>query len=44
MEMPELLIAGRLNEKGAAFDAVYAHFLFMFRSRSLFLFTTACPG
>lgn len=44
IETPELLLASRLNEKEMAVDAVCAHLLCMVGSRSLFLFTTACPG
>ena len=44
IETPELLLAGRLVEKGAAVDAVCAHLQRMAGSPSLFLFTTACPG
>ena len=45
IETPELLLAGRLNEKGAAVSAVCAHLPCMAGSPSLlFLFSTACPG
>lgn len=44
IETPELLLADRLKKKGASADAVCAHFLFMVGSRSLFLFSAACPG
>jgi hypothetical protein len=44
VDMPELFLTDRLKEKGASVDAVCAHLLFMFGSRSLFLFSAACPG
>jgi len=44
VKVPELFLADRLKEKGASVDAVCAHHLFMFGSRSLFLFSAACPG
>jgi len=45
IETPELLLAGRLNEKGAAVSAACAHLPCMAGSPSLlFLFSTACPG
>ena len=43
-EMPGLLLADRLQEKGASVNAVCAHLLFMVGRRSLFLFSAACPG
>jgi hypothetical protein len=44
VETPELLLADRMKEKNASVDAVCAQLLFMVRSRSLFLFSAACPG
>jgi len=44
IETPELLLADRLKEKGASVDGVCAHLLLMVGSRSLFLFSAACPG
>jgi hypothetical protein len=44
VEMPERLFADRLKARGAFADAVCAHSLFLCGSRSLFLFSAACPG
>ena len=44
VETPELLLTDRLMEKGASVYAVCAHLLFMVESRSLILFSAACPG
>ncbi len=44
IETPELLIAGRQNEKNAVVEAVCAHPLVMVNDRSLYLFTKAFPG
>lgn len=44
IETPELLLADRPKQKGASVDAVCVHLLFMVGSRSLFLFSAACPG
>jgi hypothetical protein len=44
IETPERLIADRLNKNGTVADEVCAHLRFMAGSRSLFLFSVACPG
>jgi len=44
IETPEIPLADLLKERGAPVDAVCAHLLFMVGSRSLFLFSAACPG
>ena len=43
-ETPEHLFADRRNEKGAVMDAICAHLPRMVGSRSLLLFSAACPG
>lgn len=43
-ETPELFLSDRRNEKGAVMDAICAHVPRMIGSRSLLLFSAACPG
>ena len=43
-ETPELLLADRRNEKGTVMDAICANLPRIVGSRSLLLFSAACPG